>query len=464
MRSTAEVATADSLLSSARFGDTVGGASTPRAQSTSASSSLDGDIRPMRMSPLLLRARHGGQPPAYMQPLSGGTGESGGGAPLPDKAPIITASGGGSGGGSWSATQKMDNGSPVEGEFEVATGIPVGTVASFTVEPPNASYVIDTVTWSNGSDVSGYFAAAADALAPEVVSVKKNVKDNMHTYKFIVTPEAKTYELEVEVTYKSTNPGGPSATGKAKVTFESIRPEATFSVNSNPEPQQMLPTQPHTIWYRDPAASAGMEFEAKTKKYEKFNGEYMIIQLANARRSYVDKDGVIYTMNTDWALDDGVNVPYASRLNLGMENQKNHNFWESFPIPAVMPEGETAEDVETNWASDPVPVRPPTPETDKSVTVGVPGAEPEPEKFKTFLMYKPLAPGGEAVWVALASIEWGLGLGLENNNGVWQVVPGTEQNPDPITTSPLPANSEDFWPTWSNRSWDVAHWLPPLPE
>lgn len=132
------------------------------ANVTTDSTSATGGIRPMTLAPST--PTHGGPSSLSLMDSSGGSG--GGGDPPPDKPPII------SGGPGYSL------GATVDGTGSIWQTIPVGSVMSFLVSPPDeAGYVIDTTQtkWGGGTDYKGYTSQPADEPPPNQMSVQTGV-------------------------------------------------------------------------------------------------------------------------------------------------------------------------------------------------------------------------------------------------------------------------------------------------
>jgi hypothetical protein len=416
------------------------------------------DIRPMALAP----TPDDGAASARMtlEPLfdSGGSGGSGGGdpPPPPDKAPILSASG-----GSWGTSLKKDgNGNPIPGEYEVVHGAPVGSIAVLQVSSPAAGYIIDTVAWSGGTDVSAYLAADPAAAPPETVTVEHDVPNDELTYRFIIDAKARNYHITVEVTYLN------HAAGSTTLDFTSVRPAvATLTADTDPTPD-LVPNDPGKVYYWDAGAmdgATGMVLKADTQASQYFGGDFMIMQIAYINRSYVDQNNNPKTKAGGPLIDDGV----GGGLPLGMDLVNFEHSWhltsqEDDPEPTQEdpnPEKTSLGDSGLDQATDVVAAGVPDSINDKTLTVGTPGPNPPdpnnppvPEKFKTFLMYKPDISG---VWVALAKVEWGWGIQIQNQGGVWQVVPNTTQDPVPTQVSPIPNTDDDFWPVWDGKTSDL---------
>jgi hypothetical protein len=188
----------------------------------------------------------------------------------------------------------------------------------------------------------------------------------------------------------------------------------------------------------------------------------MIMQIAaHVDRNYVDSNNVPHPMAGDGLIDDG-----GSGLTLGMEIVDLRTSWHltsqnDDPPPDPNPDPNDPPPERTSTVSsritqvaDDVPVPTPHPTTDKTLTIGTPGSNPPvPETYKTFLMYKPDISG---VWVALAKVEWGWGIQIENQAGVWQIVAGTTQDLTPDPTNPIPSADDDFWPVWDGKTSDLV--------
>lgn len=368
--------------------------------------------------------------------LSGGCPDPSGGcnpSPPPDKDPDIDFSGG-------TTVQRKDPmGNKIEGQFYVDGTVSVGTRTFISVSAPATSgYVIDTTTieWSGGTLVSDYLPNNADEAAPETEGLVEDVDEKLKDYIFVVDAHARDYIINVKVKYTN------GASGESTLEFKSVRPViATLVPDSNPVPIQR-PVQPEAAQYRDPTDSfSGMTMKADTQAHADHGGEFMIMQIAYPNRSYTDSNNVVVQQGGGPYIDDG-----AAMLGLGMEIITGDNSW-------TLKAGQSGIS-DITIAEDAVSVPAPNPDMDKKVTVGHIGNPNDPkdpnipERFITYLMFR---PEGE-VWVALAKLEWGWGLHLERVNGVWQVVAGSSQNPDPDPVNPIPPGEDDFWPTWNGKT------------
>lgn len=398
----------------------------------------EGEIRPMTLAPIQDGAGSYQTNEAMTALTSGGGEESGGGTtPPPDKAPVIDFSGG-------NTVQKKDAaGQPIEGQYDVPDGVPVGTFTYITASAPaDSGYIITKYTWSNGGDVSAYLSTNANQAPPKTQIVEKNVQKGNEAYRFVVDSKARDYSLSIDVDYQV---GNQTAKGHSTLTFKSVRPETAYLEKvTNPQPGQRN-VEPHVAQYYDVAGIAGMGMEAHTKAHAKFGGEFMVIQIADVQRTYKDANGVVKTMAGNNKIDDG-----AAGLNIGMKIVNGHHSW-------TLEAGEEGVS-QSNYVEDPVYVPSPNPNTDKELTVGTlaqagpPPVVAKPEKFRTYLMYRPT----NGVWVALSSLSWGWGIQLANQNGNWQEQPGTSQNPNVTTTDPIAPGDDDFWPTWTGATSDLA--------
>ena len=106
---------------------------------------------------------------------------------------------------------------------------------SLTVMSPDlASYQIDTVHWANGSIYSKYLTTPAENSALSTQGPpEQNVDPDSTTYTFIVDPKVRDYSIEVTVHYKDGNGNPLPDTGKAEVTFTSVRPTTATLKTAN---------------------------------------------------------------------------------------------------------------------------------------------------------------------------------------------------------------------------------------
>ncbi|MDX2035594.1 MAG: hypothetical protein SFX72_03000 [Isosphaeraceae bacterium] len=399
----------------------------------SSTRSDDDDIRPLTLAPI-----------PFAPPMSGTSdfeSFSGSGGAPEDKAPIIRASGEG-----WIAQQKMANGAPVEGQYEVPNGVPVGAVPNIEVLPPaDSGYVIQTITWSGGTDITGYLSTNADQVPPETMSVTTGVQTDQLQYGFVVDAEARLYSVDAQVEYTN------GAKGHSTLVFSSVRPTtAQLSRLSEPRPLK-LPTQNAISYWDDDEMQPGGMVSQATTQTSSFGGDFMVTQIVQAVRSYTDQNNVAYSMSGGPWIDDG---PSGGSLGLGMSNLEPMHSWNVPPNTPGMHH--------LNIFEDPIHVPSPDQVNDKEITVGIPGEVPTPEMYKTFLMYR---PSGGGVWVALAKLEWGWGGALKRNtqSGFWELDESYSQNPPLMSVNPIAHTSDDFWPSWIARSSDMGVWVRSTP-
>ena len=181
------------------------------------------------------------------------------------------------------------------GRSHMAEEVPVGALMTFGIDTnriPGAD-TITSITWDGGTRYSEYFSSEATRQAEDRMRVKTEVKNNEGSYSFIVDPDDRTYTITVDVSF--TGQGGDGQ-GHGEFTFDSIRPDVELEAFQGQAERLDKPDGTVQIeyvddkdktneapWFGWPEA-AGMNIEAKVKTYD-FKGDLMFLQVATPVRS-----------------------------------------------------------------------------------------------------------------------------------------------------------------------------------
>jgi hypothetical protein len=410
----------------------------PSGQATN-QAGVEDDIRPMTLAPRKADAPGDGpgkDGPLYTLNSSGGSGGSGGTAP--DRPPVLTASGGGSG-----LIQKRDgDNQPIEGANEFANPVPIGSILHVQAESPSPDYQIMSYAWTGGTPHSSYNSDAPVTVVTGAQALGTNVLTDQQGYSFIVDAQPRQYTVSLNVTYAN------GANGSSTVTFTSVAPTSTLTVTQQGEVNMGL--------YKDAGddrlkfgifIDPPMQIAASVSTNAHSSGDFMFLQIINiSYMHFTDTNGQSAYRRNDWdwtsdlishpqgenfdgSMHDGSSLGYPFRYSGLNPDNPTHYFGWHLPANNIMPTNSSG----TPRMSD-MPVTPGLPSYQKLAAAN---------SFSTYLMYKP----GGGVWIALDAIDWAYSVDGQQVNGNWSANPITDLQPTPRD----PIGSAAF-PTWVNMS------------
>ena len=410
-------------------------------------------IRPMSVAAADLSlgatATSQSRPGAASSETGFGSGTSSGnysssGSPAPDSGPILKVSGGGWGGGTKTGPNTYND----------SNTVPIGARVIIVARFDNGGNTT-TITWAGGTDVSNYSLPAANAPAPQQVTLEKNVVSTGTEYKFVADSKPRTYTITAT-----------ASTGKSStITFTTDGPTGTLSQVATNGAPHFNPggTDPggHSgqtfVAYNNPTQTglpqtAGMYIKAQAKPSSKVGGTLMFFQIINAQRKARGTDnGVVKTVtfpgNGQKAADNGGTmsglVGYPTADSDFKSNPPSYvTSWPS-PVGGSIPDRYMTD---TPYLRASVASNPTLLEVGKIELDDLGNSYMNPEKFNTYLMFQ----GESSVWVPLAQINWSWSIFVEKNrvdnngNPAWG-------NPDyPNSPPAVPQSSPpEFGPTYT---------------
>ncbi len=393
-----------------------------------------GLIRPMSLikpateasglnAPIMLTGSGGGGPPVYTPTLS--FSGSGGGQQLvkdPNDSNHYTMSGSGK--------------------------VPVGATMTFLAALSDPS-VVQSYSWSGGTIASSYFATAGVANPDSYMSLQGPPPTNLSSYTFIVSSTPQHYTVQVTIAYNNTASGQP-APSTLKADFDSVAPStADFSNITKNNPSMIIQSDnvyislPLRLPIRGPA-DTGIRYEVNTST-NTFGGSFMILQLIDVERFLTASGQSKHMVGVDER--PPANPPNAPLYNV--DDDGLHMGYPSFWVdPSVSP---PVTNQVWEWHLDPNQVAPIHISMDNpslgnpilpTTMIGV-GNAAGPEKFVTYIMYKPDSWSG--VWVAINKIVWNWGL-TETFGVQWVESNRFDQAP------PQEVSAAGLYPQWMGRS------------
>ena len=266
------------------------------------------------------------------------SGDSGG-QEWDDKDPILNLSG-----GSYNTVQKTDeNGQPIEGQYEVTDDVPIGSVVSVHAESPAQGYSFtdSNITWSGGTNISGYFSAGPTAVPIGGQTVQHNVL-HQQDYIFVVDATARQYTATISIQRSN------GASGSSTISFDSVRPDATLTV----KPPLGTQTVKGDIYPNEVTVVLlpGIHIQATASTVADTAGSFMFMQLIISNyKTYVDDDGQSWYRKNDISYpggDDFMGALYDDPpfgYEFTYDGPTDHHGWylpanSAIPMPADPPE------------------------------------------------------------------------------------------------------------------------------
>ena len=353
--------------------------------------------------------------------------------------------------------------------------VPVGADLTFSIHAEAVPRTIASYQWSGGTEYSEYFSSEATRQAERNMSVKTEVNEHESEYSFIVDPVDRTYTIEIDVTFTAQSGGGR---GHGEIEFTSIRPDVTLqtyngqpklvdnpdgtlsikytndTVLNNPEPEN---TWPYT---------AGERIVATVQTHD-FGGDFMFLQIATPIR-YSSVEYPIFGGTVLWyhqgtslnTIDNSFSFPgYTSHpkaygypiFGADEATEEEQREGERNRTTDVNGWSMNVDDRETHQMGDSPVTAQVSPVYGRTVQVGSLNGG-IPEKFNTYVMYKP----EHGVWVALARAHWEWGAVYQNTNNGWVAVPFPEYSIANSNQDELDNDYRDeFFPSWEKTTYDV---------
>lgn len=380
------------------------------------------EIRPMTLAPLPPST-----PTSEVSSFSTLVDSGGGGGVPPDMPPVVDFSGG-------NTVQEVDaNNDPIPGKYNVPTPVPIGTVTFITVSDPAPGYNIQTIAWSGGTTYSGYFSAPATQTPFGGQELEQNVATTTSNYIFIVDSMAKTYTINVNVTYTN------GAKGSSTLTFTSVRPTGNLTVSQVGTQTVSGTVNPGQVTV---LLNPGIKIQATASTGPNTAGDFMLMQ-------------VIDTVEKKLTTDQGQNRFVRNDIVVGNEAFNGPLIDNGASNTIGYDVTSQASGGPLNWSLGPnssMPVAPAAPpEMIDNPQFGVPSSYlmvAENESFSTYLMYKPSGPPA-GVWIALSQVDWSWSKSASRPvGGNWTTTPDSQQ-PNPTNTTPGGAAA---FPTWVNTA------------